>query len=191
MADVEEEYYLFVRRMTQFHHIWTVYWDLLSGRYVPSTGYRKLEEVETGPALPGEMVPTLMYVLYAFFYSLVEDAADAQDAFRIWRMKYPEEETAIAALELHVIPMRPELRVFRNRLAFHGSRSQGHELKGYELFGAHSGTKMIEVMNVFKLLNAALIQKDAARQHNSAEEMATARALLDSVPSQCRQLVGI
>jgi hypothetical protein len=191
MPDIEEEHLLFVRRCMQFHHIWTIYWDLLSGHYVPSVGHRESDEVEVDWTLPGQMVPTVMYILYGFFYSLVEDSEDGLDAFRIWRLKFPDELATINALETHVAPMRTDLRLFRNRLGFHGSRSQTHESRGYDLFGNHSGTKMIEVMKVFKALNAALLMKDLALQHDSAEEMGEARRRLDLIPSRCDALTRV
>lgn len=89
MADLDEEHLLFVRRYMQFHHIWTVYSDLLSGKYVPSVGMRDLSEVAVDCTLPSNFISTLMFVLYAFFYSLVEDSEEGFDAFRIWRAKYP------------------------------------------------------------------------------------------------------
>lgn len=191
MPEIDEEYFLLVRRVMQFHHIWTIYVDLLSGRYVPSFGLRDLDEVELNAALPGEMVPTLMGLMYAFFYSLIEDTEDGVDAFRIWRLKFPDEYTAIGALEQQIAPMRSDLRVFRNRLGFHGSRSQQHESRGYELFGNHPGTKMIETMKVFKSLNAALISKELARQHCSDKEMATARTMIDAILPRCNALASI
>jgi hypothetical protein len=191
MVDVDEEYWLFVRRCAQFHNIWTIYDDLLTGRYKPSVGFKEIGEVEANAALPAEMVPTVMFWLYAFFYSLIEDSDDAIDAFRIWRLKFPEEETAIAALEKHVAPLRGDLKVFRNRLGFHGSRSHSHESKGFDFFGNFSGTKAFEIIKVFKFLNAALISKDLARQHDSAEEASKARTRLDSIPARCQSLDGM
>lgn len=185
MADPDEEFLLFVRRCYQFHHVYTIYLDLLSGRYTPSVGYRALEDAEANWTLPGEMGPTVMFILYAFFYSLIEDSEDGLDAFRIWRLRFPEESTAINALEAQVALLRSVLRVFRNRLGFHGSRSQKHEQRGYDLFANQSGTKMLETIRVFKSLNAALLQKDLAQQHDSAEELALARRLLDGIPARC------
>ncbi|MES2391033.1 MAG: hypothetical protein V4555_05290 [Acidobacteriota bacterium] len=150
-----------------------------------------MKDAEADSSLPGHMVPTLMGLLYAFFYSLVEDSEDSVDAFRIWRLKFPDEHTAINALEKHVAPMRDDLRVFRNRLGFHGSRSHQHESRAYDLFGKHSGTKMIEVMKVFKALNAALISKDLARQHQSDEEMNAARTLINAIPQRCEALASL
>ena len=172
----------------QFHHIWTIYTDLISGRYVPSFGFKDSDEAEADWTLPSQIGPTMMFVLYAFFYSLIEDSEDGLDAFRIWRKKFPEEFTAIDALEKQVAPMRKDFRVFRNRLGFHGSRSLKHELSGYELFGNYSGTRVLESIRVFKSLNAALLMKDLARQHNSNEEMGQARLRLDSIPARCDEL---
>lgn len=188
MLDGDEEFLLFVRRCAQFHHIWTIYSDLLTGRYVPSVGHRSLDEVEVEWALPAEMVPTLMFILYAFFFSLIEDSEDGLDAFRIWRVRFPDEITAINALEAQIAPMRSDLRVFRNRLGFHGSRSRQHEARGFDLFANQSGTKMFEAMRIFKSLNAALLSKDLAIQHASFEDLAQARGLLDGIPARCDQL---
>jgi hypothetical protein len=188
MPDVDEEYWLFVRRCAQFHNIWTIYNDLLTGKYKPSTGFKEIEDVESNAVLPAEMVPTVMFWLYSFFYSLIEDSDDGLDAFRIWRLKFPEEETAIAALEKHVVPLRGDLKVFRNRLGFHGSRSQKHESKGLDFFGNHSGTKAFTIIKIFKSLNAALISKDLARQEGSAEKALKARAWIDAIPARCQSL---
>jgi hypothetical protein len=188
MADIDEEYFLYVRRHMQFLHIWTMYFDLLSGRYVPSVGYTEFGAVETNSALPSHMVPTLMGLLYAFFYSLVEDSDDSINAFRIWRLKYPDEHIAIDVLEKRVAPMREDLRVFRNRIAFHGSRTYKHESRAYGIFGNQSGTKIIETMKVFKKLNFGLLTKNLALQHQSEDEMASARAVIDSIPTDCEDL---
>ena len=191
MPDVNEEHFLFVRRCAQFHNIWTIYDDLLTGKYKPSVGFKELEEVDADASLPAEMVPTVMFLLYAFFYSLIEDCDDGLDAFRIWRLKYPEEEIAIAALEIHVAPLRNDLRVFRNRLGFHGSRSHSHESKGLDFFGNHSGDKTLKIMKVFISLNAALLQKDLATRHNSPDELMRARSILTSIPQRCEALAGM
>jgi len=191
MPGTDEEFYLFVSRCTQFHHIWTIYSDLLSGRYIPSTGDQQSRDIKTSRAFLAEMQPTVMFLLYAFFFSLIEDSEDGLNAFRIWRLKFPDELTAICALEEQVAPLRPDLRVFRNRLGFHGSRSHHHEAPGFDLFANHSGTKMLEVMKVFKRLNAALLSKDLAQKRNSAEELARARMLLDTIPARCDVLAQL
>ena len=41
--------------------------------------------------------PPLMFILYAYFYSPIEDSDDGLNGFRIWREHFPEEEEAIAA----------------------------------------------------------------------------------------------
>jgi hypothetical protein len=191
MIDIDEELLLFTRRCLQFHHLWTIYQDLLSGKYIPSVGYRSLENVEADWTLPGEMVPTVMMVLYSFFYSLIEDSDDCLDAFRIWKLKYPEEMVAIDALENQIARLRPDLQVFRNRLGFHGSRSQKHEARGFQLFGNHSGTKMLQAMSVFKSLNSALPLKDLAQRHSSPEELAQARLWLDAIPTRSAELASL
>jgi hypothetical protein len=58
MPDINEEFYLFVKRYMQFHNICTVYFDLLSGRYIPSVNARSLDSIEeVDSRLTAEMVP--------------------------------------------------------------------------------------------------------------------------------------
>jgi len=172
----------------QFHNIWTVYFDFLDGRYVPSVGRKSADEVIDDSTLTTEMGPTLMFLLYAFFFSLIEDSDDGLDAFRIWRKKYPGEGLAIAALEEQIVPLRPNLRVFRNRLGFHGSRTYQHESKGFDLFANHSGTKLIQAMKLFKALNAALLEQNLAQQENSTERLKEARSRIDLIAERCRAM---
>src|ERR1035438_1086128 len=103
-----EELRIFVERLRHFMNLWTIYGDLLAGHYVPSVGAG--EQSVFNPTV------TVMLVLYAYLYSLIEDSSDGLNAFRIWREHFPEEEPAIAAVEAQVVPFRNDLRLFRNRL---------------------------------------------------------------------------
>jgi hypothetical protein len=114
-------------------------------------------------------------------HSLIEDSDDGIDAFRIWRRKFPEELTAISALETGIDPLRADLRIFRNKLGFHGSRSFQQESRGLDVFGNHSATKLMEAMKCFKALSAALLEMDMARQENSCERLSKARMRIDSI----------
>jgi hypothetical protein len=182
VPDINEEHFLLVKRIAQFHNIWTVYFDFLSGRYVPSVGGKQVEEItEVDTTLTTGMGPTLMFLLHAFFYSLIEDSDEGLDAFRIWHRKFSEESPAISMLEREIAPLREDLRIFRHKLGFHGSRSFEQESKGLDLFGNHSPTKLIEAMKCFMALNAALLEKDMARQMNSSERMEKARVRIDSI----------
>lgn len=190
-SDINEEYFLFVKRYMQFHNIWTVYFDLLSGRYVPSLNAEAPGDVkEIDSTITTKMGPTLRSVLYAFFFSLIEDSEAGLNAFRIWRAKYPEEEESILALENIIVPFRKDLKFFRNRMGFHGSRSFRHEQRGLELFGNFSGNDLIERMAKFKALNAALLEKDLARQENSMERMSSARLRIDAITKACKAMGG-
>jgi hypothetical protein len=152
-----EEFRIFVERFMHFMNLWTIYTDLLSGRYVPSVNDPAGEWSAT------DVRSTAMFILYAFFYSLVEDGADSINGFRLWRSRFPEEELAIAMVEGQVTPFVARLKLFRNRLGFHGSRSRAHESKGLELFSAHTGTEIWNAMKSFKSLGAALLAKENAR----------------------------
>jgi hypothetical protein len=44
-----------------------------------------------------------MFLLYSTFYSLIDDDPRSVNAFRVWRRNFPEEESAIAAVEAHSI----------------------------------------------------------------------------------------
>jgi hypothetical protein len=152
-----EEFGIFVERFMHFINLWTIYTDLLSGRYVPSVNPASERWSVT------DVATTMMFVLYAFFYSLIEDDVDSINGFRLWRSRFPEEEKAISAVEAQVAPFVPNMRVFRNRLGFHGSRSRVHESKGLELFSAHSGDEIWNAMKEFKSLGSALLAKENAQ----------------------------
>jgi hypothetical protein len=89
----------------------------------------------------------MILVLYAYyFYSLIEDADGGLNGFRIWREHFPEKEAAIAAVEAQVKPMKDELRIYRNRLGFHGSLSMAHEEMAFVFFANTNGTKAWNAM---------------------------------------------
>lgn len=189
MSDVDQEHFLFVIRLMQFCNIYTIYSDFLTGHYKPSVGGRSIEQVaEVDASFPAEMLPTLMYLLYAFFYSLVDSDSQSLNAFRIWREKYGEEEEAIAAMEAVVQPLLPNLKTFRNRLCFHGSRTRERQDEGLVFFGTHSGDHTLEVIKAFKALNAALLSKNLSLQSGSQEEQRAAREYIDATIARCRAL---
>ena len=68
-----------------FINLWTVYTDLLSGHYVPRINLPS-EKAFT------EVRGTMMLILYAYCYSLIEDDDQGLNGFRIWRAYFPEED---------------------------------------------------------------------------------------------------
>ena len=75
-------------------NLFTVYRDMLSGHYVPT--------VNPPTDKPGPFArtnETVMLMLYAYLYSLIEQDDQSINAFRIWRAQFPEEENAIAAVK--------------------------------------------------------------------------------------------
>jgi hypothetical protein len=160
----QEELVIFVERLMHFMNVWTVYRDLLSGHYVPTVGAPS----ESDP-FPN-MTVTMMFLLYASFYSLIEEDEKSVNAFRVWRQHFPKEESAIAAVEAQVTPFTKDLKRFRNRLGFHGSRSRAHEASGFDLFAKHSGSAILTAMANFKRLGAVLLakEKEARRTKESA-----------------------
>lgn len=154
----QEELILLVQRLMHFMNVWTVYRDMLSGHYVPTVG------VPPNNVTFPNTTDTMMFVLYGVFYSLIEDDPKSINAFRIWRQYFPEEESAIAAVEAQVAPFAPDLKRFRNRLGFHGSRSWAHEASGFDLFAKHSGGAILTAMANFKHLGAVLLAKQRASQ---------------------------
>ena len=185
-----EDHILYVVRFMQFMNIYTVHQDFLSGHYKPSVEGMKVPDDEVDVRILAEMGSTLMFQMYAYFYSLVEGRSDTVDAFRIWREKYPEEQEAIDAMYALVQPILPELRDFRNSLGFHGGRNHAKQQKGFEFFGRYNADYIVAVINRFKSLNAAFLAKDTARESGSAEEARRARALIDHVTAKCRGMMG-
>jgi hypothetical protein len=104
---MSEELYMFAERYAHFSNIHTIYRDLLSGHYKPSVNMNE------DPLKPSEkfeitnVSTTAMFMLYAYFYSMVEDDSQGVNGFRVWRAAWPEEEKAIAAVEALVMPLRP------------------------------------------------------------------------------------
>ena len=168
-----EELILFVERTRHFLNLWTIYNDLLSRKYVPSMG----EEAESIHDPKG----TMMLMLYAYLYSLVEDSNDGLNAFRIWREHYPEEERAIAAVEAQIAPSISDLRLFRNRLGFHGSRSRAHEERAFDLFANTSGGAMWNTMKNFKALAATLLAKEMAVKNSNHTEAQKYRDWIEAI----------
>jgi len=175
-----EEMGIFAERYMNFLNLWTIYNDMLSGRYVPS-----LNDDEWPPHI------TTMLMLYGYFYSLIEDSEDGLNGFRIWREQFPSEEAAIAAVEAQVIPFRDRLRIFRNRVGFHGSRTRAHESAGLDLFAQHSGTDIWNAMKNFKSLAAALFAHDLLEQGIGKHTKEQVRNWLDSVAKCARQNVPV
>jgi hypothetical protein len=173
-----EEFTIFVERLTHFNNLWTVYSDMLTRKYVPSVGDRDWSIFDPRT--------TMMLMLYAYFYSLIEDSSDGLNGFRVWREHFPEEEQAIVAVEAVINPFKDELRLFRNRLGFHGSRSREHESRGFELFAKSSGTETFEAVKRFKALGAILLYKDRAVRSSNAEQLNDARLKLDQITQRAK-----
>lgn len=165
-----EELSIYAERHFHFMNLWTVYHDLLKGDYVPS-----LNDDEYPVGI------TMMLVLYSYFYSLVEDSDEGLNGFRIWRQKLPQEEAAITTVEARVRPFLVHLRLFRNRMGFHGSRTRAHESEAFELFNKHSGTEIYQTMKQYKALAAALFGMDMALHSGDADKIAQWRARLDVI----------
>lgn len=172
-ASSDEELLIFVERLRHFMNLWTIYTDMLTGKYVPSLGAQ--EQSVFNPSV------TVMLLLYAYLYSLIEDSSDGLNAFRDWRSHFPEEEQAIAAIEAQVVPFRDDLRIFRNRLGFHGSRSRTHEAPGFDFFGKFKGDYTWDAMKNFKALAATLLAKDIARNASDEANLKKHRAWIDAI----------
>jgi hypothetical protein len=177
-----EELRIFVERFVQFMNLWTVYSDMLTGRYTPSVGQIYWGEASKEfDAAEWPVNISMMLVLYAYFYSLIEDSDDGLNGFRVWREVWPNEEVAISSVEKRVVPFRDRLRVYRNRLGFHGSRTRTHEAKAFELFSKHSGNEIFEAMKLFKVLGAGLLGMDRAVRAKDRQEEARFRKWIDEV----------
>jgi hypothetical protein len=176
---MSEELYIFAERYAHFSNLHTIYRDLLSGHYKPSVPTKPAEKFDIT-----NVGTTMMFVLYAYFYSMIEDDPQSVNGFHIWRQSWPEEEKAIAAVEAQVAPLRPALKLFRNRLGFHGSRSRAHEETGLDFFAQHSGNEAWDAMKNFKSLGAALFAKDLARQQGNDQD--SARQWIDAITARCK-----
>ncbi len=186
MAKNREELTIFVERYMHFRNLWTIYKDLLTGQYVPSVNS---EDDPNESAYQAFTKPktTMMLTLYAYFYSLIEDSSDAINAFRIWREHFPEKEAAIAAVETQIKPMTNDLRVYRNRLGFHGSRSIAHEERGFDFFANTTGTEAWNAMINFMSLAAALLAADKAAKDLNDTELLKYGKWIDGIMELAKQ----
>jgi len=180
MAKRPEELEIFVEHLMDFMNLWTVYNDHLTGKYVPS--------VDVGGKLSRTgMYVTLMFHLYASLYALIDESEEGLNAFRIWRKHFPGEEAAIAAVERQIAPFKSDLRLFRNRLGYHGSRTRSHEAKGWALFANTSGSAIWNAMVNFKGLGATLLAKETAERKSETDKVAWCRTRIDSIADHARQ----
>ncbi len=155
-----KELVIFVNSLRHFMNLWTIYTDMLSKRYVPSLGAD--EDSIFNPTV------TVMLLVYAYLYSLVEDSDDGLNAFRIWREHFPQEEMAIAAVKVADSRISGKIKKFRNRLGFHGSRTRAHESSGFDFFGTATGDCTWKAILNFKALAANLLAKELAESKSNA-----------------------
>jgi hypothetical protein len=78
-----EELRIFVERFMHFMNLWTIYKDILTGHYVPSVGTVQKSSEDNTDAKDSPVNISVMFVLYAYFYSLVEDSDDGLNGFRV------------------------------------------------------------------------------------------------------------
>jgi hypothetical protein len=186
-AERPEELRIFVERFMHFMNLWTIYKDILTGHYLPSVGTVQKSSDDNADAKDWPVNISVMFILYAYFYSLVGDSDDGLNGFRIWRKVWPNEEAAISAVESMVLPFVDRLRVFRNRLGFHGSRTRTHEAAGFDLFSQHAGDEIYNAMRLFKSLGAALLGMDTVLHKNDSCEQARCRAWIDKVAAEAQK----
>ena len=148
--------------------------DLASRRYIPTL-------TEEGGNPVNDVRITLTMVMYAFFYSLMDDDRKGLNAFRIWRARFPKEEAAIAAVEKQIAPFKSELKTFRNRVGFHGSQSRTREQQGYDVFVNHPPDALWSGIANFKALGAALLGKEHAEETADDAQREEYRQIIDFV----------
>jgi hypothetical protein len=183
-ATEHEELRIFAERFMHFMNLWTIYKDMLTGHYKPS--YGEMLTAEDPRPIDNRKWPvniTMMFVLYAYFYSLVEDSDEGLNGFRVWREVWPQEKVAIDAVEARVAPFRHRLRLFRNRMGFHGSRTRSREAAAFELFDKHTGTEVLDSMRLFKHLGAGLLGLDRATVEKNVQEQQRFREWIDEAAS--------
>jgi hypothetical protein len=169
-SNLDDEFGIFAWRFIHFMNLWTIYTDLLQSTYVPA-----LDNVNC------PVGRTMMFIVYSYFYSLVEDSSDGVNGFRVSRQKFPEHAATIGAVEAKVKPFLNDMRVFRNRMGFHGSRSTSHESAAFALFKNNSGTDVFEAMKAFKAMGAAFLGLSAAEETDDHEGIAKNRGKLAEI----------
>jgi hypothetical protein len=81
-----EGFVLFAQRFMHFMNLYTVYRDFLSGYYVPT-----VDPMPDDSPYP-QMDATLKFMLYAYFYSLIEHDVQGLNAFTFGALDFPEKK---------------------------------------------------------------------------------------------------
>ena len=121
---------------------------------------------------------------------LIDDNRKGLDAFHIWRDHVPKQENAIVAVEAQIKPLRKDLKIFRDRLGFHGSRSKAHEESGFALFANADGDTMWNAMRNFQSLGANLLALEIARKNSDQTEIKCYQGWIDKIAERARQQVS-
>lgn len=80
--------------------------------------------------LPSSMRSTMYTVILSYFYSVIDDHPQGINCFRIWKEQFPESMQEIEELEHEVALIKDDLKKFRNKFGFHGSRTCSNQAKG-------------------------------------------------------------
>jgi hypothetical protein len=185
MADIDEQFMILDVRLGQFINIWTVVQDYMSGKYVPSFELKAIDDEDY--RTPATFPWTFMSLLYSFFFSLVDTHSKGINAFRIWRVKFPAQLAAIEAVEGRVRDILPELKKYRDKLGFHGSRGYSEEEVGYELLERHGVVKVLNVVQHFISLAVSLLSLANSTDSGSISHAMEQIAIVEKI---CRSNSG-
>jgi len=159
---LDEELSIYVERMVRMLHLISIYGDVLA-----SPG-----AVEPGET-PMDKAGTMLAIVYSFYYSLIETDEQGVNFFRVWRLRAPTFAKELDTLERQIDPFREDLRLFRNRFGFHGSRSRGHEGKAFDLLIKHTPGSLWDAILATRNLSSRMIADIQQDSSSSSAAQAT------------------
>jgi len=140
---LSKKFELHVERMSKFLCLLDIYFEILKGNVNHSRSK--------------SWTSILIEVVYAYFYSIIDDREDSINMFRVWRDEYPDHIVEIEKVESLVYPYKGYFMLLRNNVGFHGSIKQKGKKVGMKIFKEVDGSKTLELMVAVRDLSTHLL----------------------------------
>lgn len=99
----------------------------------------------------------LIEVVYAYFYSIIDDRKGSINVFRAWKQEYPSHMAEIERVESLIEPYKKYFLLFRSNIGFHGSIKEKGVKKGEKIFEEVEGKTTLELMLAVRNLSTHLL----------------------------------
>lgn len=134
---------LHIDRMRKFLVLLDIYLEILKGKVSHSR--------------TKDWAKVLIEIIYAYFYSIIDDREDSTNMFRIWKIEYPDHAQEIERVEALVAPYKKFFLLFRNNVGFHGSTEVKGKKVGMRIFEGVGGGTTLKLMFAVRNLSTHLL----------------------------------